>query len=233
MAHLLSKAQQAVTGKHDKVSDLKQNTKELSKDDRLTTDYGVKQGTADDWLKVVSEDKTGPALLEDPFGRERIHRFDHERIPERVVHARGSGAFGKFRVFESAEDVTFAPVLTDTTRETPVFVRFSTVLGSRGSADTVRDVRGFATKFYTQEGNWDLVGKCLSCTSSRLPVHTNQMQETTSPSSSSRTPSSSPMSSTPPSPNRTMRCPKHRRHTTTSGTSSSTIPRQRTCSCGP
>src|SRR3954470_17133123 len=85
-------------------------------------------------------------------------RFDHERIPERVVHARGSGAFGKFRVYESAEDVTFAPVLTDTSRETPVFVRFSTVLGSRGSADTVRDVSGFATKFYTQEGNWDLVG---------------------------------------------------------------------------
>ena len=88
----------------------------------------------------------------------QIHRFDHERIPERVVHARGSGAFGKFRVYESAEDVTFAPVLTDTSRETPVFVRFSTVLGSRGSADTVRDVRGFAVKFYTQEGNWDLVG---------------------------------------------------------------------------
>lgn len=85
-------------------------------------------------------------------------RFDHERIPERVVHARGSGAFGKFKLLESIEDLTFAPILTDTSRETPVFVRFSTVLGSRGSADTVRDVRGFATKFYTQEGNWDLVG---------------------------------------------------------------------------
>jgi catalase len=85
-------------------------------------------------------------------------RFDHERIPERVVHARGAGAFGKFKLLESIEDLTIAPVLTDTTRETPVFVRFSTVLGSRGSADTVRDVRGFATKFYTQEGNWDLVG---------------------------------------------------------------------------
>jgi len=85
-------------------------------------------------------------------------RFDHERIPERVVHARGSGAFGTFRVFESAEDLTFAPVLTDTSRETPIFVRFSTVLGSRGSADTVRDVRGFAIKMYTDEGNWDIVG---------------------------------------------------------------------------
>jgi catalase len=88
----------------------------------------------------------------------KIHRFDHERIPERVVHARGAGAFGKFTLHESASDVTFAPVLTDTSRTTPVFVRFSTVLGSRGSADTVRDVRGFAVKFYTQEGNWDIVG---------------------------------------------------------------------------
>lgn len=85
-------------------------------------------------------------------------KFDHERIPERVVHARGAAAFGKFRLFESAEDVTSAGVLTDTSRETDVFLRFSTVLGSRGSADTVRDVRGFALKFYTQEGNWDIVG---------------------------------------------------------------------------
>ncbi|KAF2453498.1 catalase-like domain-containing protein [Lineolata rhizophorae] len=125
---------------------------------RITTDYGVKQTTTDDWLKVASEDKTGPALLEDPFGREKIHRFDHERIPERVVHARGAGAFGRFTLFESAQEYTNAGVLTDTKRETPVFLRFSTVLGSRGSADTVRDVRGFAIKFYTDEGNWDLVG---------------------------------------------------------------------------
>lgn len=75
-----------------------------------------------------------------------------------MVHARGAAAFGKFTLFESAEDVTFAPVLTDTSRETPVFLRFSTVQGSRGSADTVRDVRGFAVKFYTEEGNWDIVG---------------------------------------------------------------------------
>lgn len=74
------------------------------------------------------------------------------------MHARGSAAFGTFRLHESAEDVTHAGVLTDTSRETPVFLRFSTVLGSRGSADTVRDVRGFAVKFYTQEGNWDIVG---------------------------------------------------------------------------
>ena len=101
-------------------------------------------------------------------------KFDHERIPERVVHARGAGAFGTFKLYESAEvcdlcneiiwilthaqNVTNAGVLTDTSRTTPVFVRFSTVLGSRGSADTVRDVRGFAVKFYTDEGNWDIVG---------------------------------------------------------------------------
>jgi catalase len=88
----------------------------------------------------------------------QIMKFDHERIPERVVHARGAGAFGTFKLYESAEDVTCAGVLTDTSRTTPVFVRFSTVLGSRGSADTVRDVRGFAVKFYTDEGNWDIVG---------------------------------------------------------------------------
>lgn len=74
------------------------------------------------------------------------------------MHARGVGAFGTFKLFESAEDVTKAGVLTDTSRTTPIFVRFSTVLGSRGSADTVRDVRGFAVKFYTEEGNWDIVG---------------------------------------------------------------------------
>lgn len=84
--------------------------------------------------------------------------FDHERIPERVVHARGTGAFGTFKLYESLEDLTYAGVLTDTSRTTPIFVRFSTVLGSRGSADTVRDVRGFALKFYTDEGNWDIVG---------------------------------------------------------------------------
>lgn len=88
----------------------------------------------------------------------QIHRFDHERIPERVIHARGAAAHGHFKLFESASDVSYAGVLTDTSRTTPVFLRFSTVQGSRGSADTVRDVRGFAVKFYTDEGNWDVVG---------------------------------------------------------------------------
>lgn len=141
-----------------KTDQLAAYTVEPTKDSRITSDFGTKQTNTDDWLRINSRDQIGPMLLEDPFGREKIHRFDHERIPERVVHARGTGAFGTFRLFESAEDVTHANVLTDTSRETPVFLRFSTVLGSRGSADTVRDVRGFAVKFYTQEGNWDIVG---------------------------------------------------------------------------
>ncbi|KAM3458608.1 hypothetical protein MY3296_000366 [Beauveria thailandica] len=141
-----------------KAEQLSSNTVEPSQGSRITSDFGTKQSNTDDWLRVANGDKTGPSLLEDVFGREKIHRFDHERIPERVVHARGAGAFGTFRLFESAEDVTHAGVLTDTSRETPLFVRFSTVLGSRGSADTVRDVRGFAVKMYTDEGNWDIVG---------------------------------------------------------------------------
>lgn len=123
-----------------------------------TTDHGVPVENPENWLRVTDENRTGPSLLEDQIAREKIHRFDHERIPERVVHARGTGAFGDFRLKESAEDVSCANVLTDTSRNTPVFVRFSTVQGSRGSADTVRDVRGFAVKFYTDEGIWDLVG---------------------------------------------------------------------------
>ncbi|ORY68472.1 catalase-like domain-containing protein [Pseudomassariella vexata] len=141
-----------------KATQLQPDIQEPGKDDRITTDYGVRQSNTDDTLKIVNDQSTGPQLLEDSFAREKIHRFDHERIPERVVHARGAGAFGTFKLLESAADVTCAAVLNDTTRETPVFVRFSTVQGSRGSADTVRDVRGFAVKFYTQEGNWDIVG---------------------------------------------------------------------------
>ncbi|OAA64724.1 catalase A [Niveomyces insectorum RCEF 264] len=147
-----------MTSRDDKINDMKRNTVELTKEAKLTSDYGVRQGNNDNWLRIVDKDHTGPSLLEDPYSREKIHRFDHERIPERVVHARGVGAFGTFRVLDSLGDLTKAAVLTDTSRETPIFVRFSTVLGSRGSADTVRDVRGFAIKFYTAEGNWDLVG---------------------------------------------------------------------------
>jgi catalase len=121
----------------------------------LTTDQGIPIPHTDDSLKAGER---GPSLLEDFHLREKITRFDHERIPERVVHARGSGAHGYFQVYESLEDLTQAGFLTDPQRVTPVFVRFSTVQGSRGSADTVRDVRGFAVKFYTDEGNFDLVG---------------------------------------------------------------------------
>jgi len=160
-SEIVSRAASAVSGsaRGEKLAQLESVTKNANDPNaRITSDFGVRQSNTDDWLKVVNEDKTGPLLLEDPFAREKIHRFDHERIPERVVHARGTGAFGTFKLHESASDVTYAGVLTDTSRETPVFVRFSTVLGSRGSADTVRDVRGFAVKFYTKEGNWDIVG---------------------------------------------------------------------------
>ena len=100
----------------------------------------------------------GPTLLEDFHLREKITHFDHERIPERVVHARGVAAHGIFKVYEDLSDLTKAGLLCNPKLETPVFVRFSTVAGSRGSSDTPRDVRGFAVKFYTEEGVWDLVG---------------------------------------------------------------------------
>ena len=121
----------------------------------LTTDQGVRVHHTDDSLKAGQR---GPTLLEDFHLREKITRFDHERIPERVVHARGSAAHGFFQVYEPMEKWTRASFLQDPRAKTPVFVRFSTVAGSRGSADTVRDVRGFAVKFYTDEGNFDLVG---------------------------------------------------------------------------
>jgi catalase len=121
----------------------------------LTTDQGIRVPHTDDSLKAG---RRGPTLLEDFHLREKITRFDHERIPERVVHARGSAAHGYFQVYESMAEYTRAAFLQEPSRKTPVFVRFSTVVGSRGSADTVRDVRGFATKFYTDEGNFDLVG---------------------------------------------------------------------------
>jgi len=121
----------------------------------LTTVTGVPVDNSDNTLRVGPR---GPALLQDFHLREKIMHFDHERIPERVVHARGVGAHGRFELFESLEAITCARVLCDTTTPTPVFTRFSTVAGSRGSADTARDVRGFAVKFYTDEGIWDLVG---------------------------------------------------------------------------
>lgn len=121
----------------------------------LTTNQGVGVGNTDDSLKAG---KRGPTLMQDFVFREKITHFDHERIPERIVHARGSGAHGYFQVYESLSHLTKAHFLSDPGLITPVFVRFSTVAGFRGSADTVRDVRGFAVKFYTQEGNHDIVG---------------------------------------------------------------------------
>ncbi|MGN6299702.1 MAG: catalase, partial [Angustibacter sp.] len=114
----------------------------------LTTAGGVRLRDTDHSLKAGPR---GPTLLQDHHLREKITHFDHERIPERVVHARGAGAHGVFEAYGTADDVTSAGFLRKG-RTTDVFVRFSTVLGSRGSADTVRDTRGFATKFYTDEG---------------------------------------------------------------------------------
>ncbi|WP_329491738.1 catalase [Kitasatospora sp. NBC_01246] len=120
----------------------------------LTTAQGVRLPDGDHSLKAGPR---GPVLLQDHHLREKIMHFDHERIPERVVHARGAAAHGTFRGYGTAAAVTRAAFLAEGV-ETPVFVRFSTVLGSRGSADTVRDTRGFATKFYTGQGVFDLVG---------------------------------------------------------------------------
>lgn len=126
------------------------------RDSYLTTQQGVRVDHTDD---SVSVGERGPTLLEDFHAREKITHFDHERIPERVVHARGAGAYGEFQPYDSwLSEFTVASFLTDPDEVTSTFVRFSTVAGSRGSADTVRDVRGFAVKFYTRQGNYDLVG---------------------------------------------------------------------------
>ena len=121
----------------------------------LTTNQGVPISDNQNSLKAGLR---GPTLLEDFILREKITHFDHERIPERIVHARGSGAHGYFEVYKSLAKLTRASLFNEPNKRTPVFVRFSTVAGERGSVDTARDVRGFAVKFYTDEGNWDLVG---------------------------------------------------------------------------
>ena len=124
-------------------------------DARLTTNHGTPLSDNQNSLKAGSR---GPALLEDFLLREKIQHFDHERIPERIVHARGSGAHGFFELTKSLAKYSRAKILTEVGEKTEVFVRFSTVAGGAGSVDTPRDVRGFAVKFYTKEGNWDLVG---------------------------------------------------------------------------
>ncbi|KRA84683.1 catalase [Altererythrobacter sp. Root672] len=121
----------------------------------LTTQQGIP--VADD-QNSLKQGARGPTLLEDAHFREKIFHFDHERIPERVVHARGYGAHGFFELTESLGDVSRADIFQRVGERTPAFVRFSTVAGAKGSFDLARDVRGFAVKIYTQEGNWDLVG---------------------------------------------------------------------------
>ncbi|OLR93631.1 catalase [Actinokineospora bangkokensis] len=142
------------TGKADPLATLGQDNRAQA-GDHLTTAQGVRLPDTDHSLKAG---RRGPTLMEDFHLREKITHFDHERIPERVVHARGAAAHGAFVANGAAAAVTKAGFLAEKGRRTPVFTRFSTVLGSRGSADTVRDVRGFAVKFYTAEGNFDLVG---------------------------------------------------------------------------
>ncbi|KVV15713.1 catalase [Flavobacterium sp. TAB 87] len=137
-----------------KIQDLNRNTSDGT-DQFLTTNQGVKINDDNNSLK---SGERGSSLLEDFILREKITHFDHERIPERIVHARGSAAHGYFELYQSMEKYTKAEFLTDTSVKTPIFIRISTVAGSRGSTDLARDVRGFAIKFYTQQGNYDLVG---------------------------------------------------------------------------
>jgi catalase len=132
--------------------------------DRARVDSGGRVLTTNQGTPIADNQSTlkagmrGPSLLEDFILREKIMHFDHERIPERVVHARGSGAHGYFECSADVTKHTKAAPFAEVGKRTPVFVRFSTVVGERGSTDTARDVRGFAVKFYTEEGNWDLVG---------------------------------------------------------------------------
>jgi catalase len=121
----------------------------------LTTQQGIPIADDQNSLRIGAR---GPTALEDFHFREKLFHFDHERIPERVVHARGFGAHGYFENYESLADITKADLFQRAGEKTPAFVRFSTVAGNKGSADLVRDVRGFAVKLYTKEGNWDIVG---------------------------------------------------------------------------
>lgn len=132
-------------------------THQIAKDDDsvLTTQSGVPIADDQNTLKIGGN---GPTLLEDFIFRDKIFHFDHERIPERVVHARGFGAHGYFETYKSLSDITHAHLFQEAGTKTPAFVRFSTVAGNKGSPDLARDVRGFAVKLYTQEGNWDIVG---------------------------------------------------------------------------
>lgn len=130
-------------------------TVDASSDNYLTTNHGMPISDNQNSLKAGAR---GPTLLEDFVLREKIFHFDHERIPERIVHARGSGAHGYFECTADISDLSKASLFSEVGKRTPLFARFSTVAGGAGSVDTPRDVRGFAVKFYTDQGNWDLVG---------------------------------------------------------------------------
>ncbi len=140
--------------KSDKIKDL-EKYKVYDEQTSLTTNHGLKINDNQNSLKTGER---GGTLIEDFILREKIHHFDHERIPERIVHARGSAAHGIFELYQSMSPFTRAKLFNEVGVQTPVFVRFSTVAGSRGSTDLARDVRGFAVKFYTSEGNYDIVG---------------------------------------------------------------------------
>lgn len=152
---------------NDKLDQLESH-KTSNEETKLTTNQGLKINDNQNSLKAGER---GATLLEDFILREKITHFDHERIPERIVHARGSGAHGVFTLKKSLKEYTKAKFLTETGKETPVFVRFSTVAGSRGSTDLARDVRGFAVKFYTEEGNYDLVGNNMPVFLFRMPLN--------------------------------------------------------------
>ena len=137
---------------------MKKEMLRVMKEKHLTTNQGVRVTDNQNSLTVGER---GPVLLQDVHLIEKLAHFDRERIPERVVHAKGAGAHGYFQVYESMAKYTCAKFLQDPKKKTPVFVRFSTVVGARGSADTARDPRGFAVKFYTEDGNYDLVGNNL------------------------------------------------------------------------
>ena len=147
-------------------SDIKQNSNKKVEDLAFNSEDGSHQKMTTNQGLLINDDNNslkagerGPTLLEDFILREKITHFDHERIPERIVHARGAGAHGVFKVYnDQMKAFTKAEFLTNPVLETPVFTRFSTVAGSRGSADLARDVRGFSVKFYTEQGNYDLVG---------------------------------------------------------------------------
>lgn len=137
-------------------------------DQRLTTTTGAPVVSNDD---VLTAGRRGPILLQDVFLIEKLANFNREVIPERRMHAKGSGAFGTFTVTHDITKYTKAKIFSEVGKKTEMFARFSTVAGERGAADAERDIRGFALKFYTEEGNWDLVGNNTPVFFFRDPLH--------------------------------------------------------------